>query len=175
MDQIKEVCLKIGETNRFNEPKLFTCEEYLDSKHSKNFNPDFSIDNFCIYCKYEYLLIEKGKIIEFQKFPGLKLQSNTKRSNAWICGNLECQTSPFMNSLETKLENGIHNKECRLKDQDPQLNDNDEFYPEECECDNITQSFSLFGPESLITWEITLCFPCAKKTGIFESMLAEAK
>ena len=47
------VCKKIGEINRFNERKDYTCEKYLGSEHQKKYNPEFNKDYFCKGCRLE--------------------------------------------------------------------------------------------------------------------------
>lgn len=44
-------CLKIGEINRFNQKKEFSCAHYLNSEHQRTYNPGFNINDFCKYCK----------------------------------------------------------------------------------------------------------------------------
>jgi len=43
-------CLKIGEINRFNEKKEFSCAHYLNSEHQRKYNPEFNVNDFCDYC-----------------------------------------------------------------------------------------------------------------------------
>lgn len=61
---IRDNCLKLGENNRFNEKKEYSCIAYYFSIHKRVKNPNFAFKDFCINC-IALILIEERLIKKF--------------------------------------------------------------------------------------------------------------
>ena len=53
------ICLKIGEINRFNDIKSYDCRYYSFTIHKAEYNPNFTIKNWCKNCKLKYPTLVK--------------------------------------------------------------------------------------------------------------------
>jgi len=51
-------CRNIGSINRFEVEKQYCCYCYIITNHKKEYNPNFSIKNYCTPCKNESKLFE---------------------------------------------------------------------------------------------------------------------